>query len=59
MARPDQWTRMHTSEGVLTLSVRVNETDADFVFAGRDLDDLYKHVTAAVAQRDYHRAGVK
>ncbi len=50
---------MHTSEGVLTLSVRVNETDADFVFAGRDLDDLYKHVTAAVAQRGVHRAGVK
>lgn len=53
-----QWTEMHSSGGVLTLGVRINGHDGDLVFAGRDLDDLRKHVISAVAQRRASRARI-
>ncbi len=49
--RPDSWTRMHSAEGQLVLSVTVNGKSTDIVFDGRDLDDLHKHVQVAIATR--------
>lgn len=51
-AQPDQWLGLETSGGVLDVLVVVNDQRGRVRFAGRDLDDLKKHVDVAIAQRN-------
>lgn len=54
--RPDQWTCLHTTFGTVEITVSISGYIGTVVFAGRDLEDLNKHLQAAIAQL-YGRAG--